>query len=184
MIKVNFIFILQSLATLFVHADLFSPPWLSLNIRLLRAPISTPSILVPIRVSCGPTINPASLSQRLLWRTESLKRCPRDEGGGGGDWVTPPGLVPLASNGCSPLYAALCTSITANGTKQNPITGEQTGGLSAALVLYCFNHGANGALVQLERYLKNMFPCLSLKWPEMRIKKKNTSDVKSNVNAS
>lgn len=71
-------------------------------------------------------------------------------GGRGVNRVTPPGLVPSAGNGCSPPYAALCTSITANGTKQNPITGEQTGGLSAAPALYCFNQGANGALVQLE----------------------------------
>lgn len=63
----------------------------------------------------------------------------------GGDRVTPAGLVPSAGNGFSPLYMALCISIKANGTKQNPITGEQTGGLSAARPLYCFNHGANGA---------------------------------------
>lgn len=54
-------------------------------------------------------------------------------------------LVLPAGNGCSPPYTALCISIKANGTKQNPITGEQTGGLSAAPPPYCFNHGANGA---------------------------------------
>lgn len=66
-------------------------------------------------------------------------------GGGWGGRVTPPGLVLWAGNGFSPLYTALCISIKANGTKQNPITGEQTGGLSAARPLYCFNRGANGA---------------------------------------
>lgn len=39
---------------------------------------------------------------------------------------------PLAGNGWSPQYTALCISIKANGMKQNPITEEQTGGLSAA----------------------------------------------------
>lgn len=53
---------------------------------------------------------------------------------------------PLAGNGWSPQYTALCISIKANGMKQNPITEEQTGGLSAA---YCFNHSPSQALLQL-----------------------------------
>lgn len=39
---------------------------------------------------------------------------------------------PLAGNGWSPHYTALCINIKANGMKQNPITEEQTGGLSVA----------------------------------------------------
>lgn len=110
----------------------------------MGAPISTPSILVSIRVThglnhqssqSGPEAAlkdsvPETMSQRRQW---------------GGGQVTPPGLVPSAGNGFSPLYTVLCISIKANGMKQNPITGEQTGGLSAARLLYCFNRGTNGA---------------------------------------
>ena len=88
------------------------------------------------------TINPSSRSKWLsLWRTETLKRNLRDGvewGGcrGGGVVGMRSGYssrpCPLAGNGWSPQYTALCISIKANGMKQNPITEEQTGGLSAA----------------------------------------------------
>lgn len=51
-------------------------------------------------------------------------------GCGGSGYSSKP--CPLAGNGWSPQYTALCISIKANGMKQNPITEEQTGGLSAA----------------------------------------------------
>lgn len=52
------------------------------------------------------------------------------KGVGGSGYSSKP--CPLAGNGWSPQYTALCISIKANGMKQNPITEEQTGGLSAA----------------------------------------------------
>lgn len=73
--------------------------WINMLLRasllFLQAVTSTPTILVPIRQAAS-TINPSSLSKWLLWRTEALKRCPRDRRGrkaGGRGRVTPPSHV-------------------------------------------------------------------------------------------